>query len=211
MVLMVQQTAAHRLSPHMCFLGRSDAVSPVASSSPCLLLVTETYLRLYAPSSIIASTRAPLHKISFPGRIAWALPVTYTSQDADEVAESGLVVLAYDGTVHLFSLPSLDIIGTANIDDIVRFPLFKKKEQEEGSLAHLKLFEGDGEGNFYVCGQNGELVHFNCFDSIEALTPVGSPASMTLYDWDLAHAAHAASQLTQTGAINANVSITEGM
>ena len=209
---MVWRISVDRLFSHVCLPGRSDAVSPVASSSPCLLLVTGTYLRLYAPSSIIASIRAPLHKISFPGRIAWALPVTYTtSQDADEVAESGLIVLAYDGTVHLFSLPSLDIIGTANIDDIVRFPLFKKNEHEEGSLTHLKLFEGDGEGNVYVCGQNGELVHFNCFDSVDAMTPIGSPASMRLYDWDLAHAAHAASQLTQAGATNANVSITEGM
>lgn len=176
-------------------------------SSHCLLLITEVYVRLYSPHSIVASIRAPVHKVSFPVSIAWALPVTYKSPEKEE-NESGLLVLTYDGLLHLLAVPSLSAIGVAKLDEIVDFPLYQGHPNDDGSLSRLKLFEGDGEGGAWVCSPNGELIHFDCVQ--REATENADAAPIRLYDWELAHAAHAASQLTQAGAPNANVSVLGG-
>lgn len=200
-----------RLKEIIFFAGNPELSSPVASNGPYLLVITEVYIRIYLPQSAAACIRAPLHKVTFSGQIAWAVPVIYTPPESQE-HEGGLLVLSCEGSIDLFALPSLENVGSAKLDEIVGFPLLASPQSGEGKLSNLKLFEGDGEGGIFVCSQNGELLHFDCIER-ERIAPQRGLLSnyFDLYDWELAHAAHSASHLTQADAPNANASIFGGM
>lgn len=101
-------------------LAEEKVPSPRTPANPLFLLVTDTYVRLYSTGSVLASVRAPVHKISLSQSIIWSTIFSMVPQE-DKDPEGGLIVLTKDGKLHLIALPSLDILGTAFLHEILGF------------------------------------------------------------------------------------------
>eukprot|EP00210_Caulerpa_lentillifera_P005191 g4961.t1 len=173
-------------------LAEEKLPSPRINANSMVLLITDTFVRLYSTVSVLASVRAPLHKISFSQSIIWSTVFSVIPQE-DKGPEGGLILLTNDGVLHLVSLPALEVLGTASIKQIVNF---NPSQSGEEFFIKPNVIEGDGVGGIYVCGLNGELVHFEIAPKYE--TEVQSKLKFSLYDWELATAAHSASQVQLT-------------